>query len=152
MVLQPKIEILEKILVSIKQRSEYGEVSMLPLWDRLKRYSSNDLASLDNSYHTECYKVVTNKTKIERLKLRFQNRVTTSCSPISENESTTIQNVSVDDSITSRKSLRSNKVEYDKSLCIICQKEGGKLHTVEFPQTGPKMLCVASSSQINHFL
>ena len=64
----------EKILVSIKQRSEYGEASMLPLWGRFKTQTANDLAALNTCYHTACCKEVTNKSKIERTKLRYEKK------------------------------------------------------------------------------
>ena len=134
----------EKILVSIKQRSEYGEASMLPLWGRFKTQTANDLASLNTCYHTECCKEVTNKSKIERTKLRYEKKNTTDDTTKDNNSEGTIEeNFSPIDSKTPRKSLRSNGPEHDKNLCIICQKEGGKLHNVEFLQTGPKMLRVA---------
>jgi len=72
---------LEKILVSTKQRAEYGEDCMLSLWGHLKKYTANDLVSLNMSYHTECFKEVTNKTKIERAKLRFEKNETVIDSP-----------------------------------------------------------------------
>ena len=38
---------------------------------------------------------------------------------------------------------RSRAVPYMKDICIICQKQGGKLHRVEFKTTGQNMLQVS---------
>ena len=87
---------------------------------------------------------MTNKSKIERAKLRYENRSTTDDTTKDNNSEGAIEeNFRQIDRKTPRKSLRSNRPEYDKNLCIICQKAGGKLHKVEFLQTGPKMLRVA---------
>ena len=44
-----------------------------------------------------------------------------------------------------RTTLRSSATVYDKNLCIICQKEGGKLHKVYYKSTGEKMLTIAKN-------
>ena len=38
---------------------------------------------------------------------------------------------------------RSKPEVYDKQLCIICQKPGGKVHRVGFESAGKNMLSVA---------
>ena len=41
------------------------------------------------------------------------------------------------------KRLRSQTILFDKNKCIICQKDGGKLHKVAFSATGQKFLDIA---------
>ena len=46
---------------------------------------------------------------------------------------------------------RSKAITYDKTLCLICQKTGGKLHLVQTKETGKLMLSVSEKLSIQGF-
>ena len=87
-------------------------------------------------YHSDCYKTTTNKTFIKRLKAKFVKNT-----PSVEDQST-----STEQPATRSREMRSKSIAYDKSLCIICQEQGGTLRKVMLKETGRKML---SASKLN---
>ena len=99
-------------------------------------------SELNICYHSECYKRATNKTLLERLKSKHGsppdlsavlNEFKYGCSEIIATETPT----------SSKKSLRSQNKSYCKDLCVICQKQGGKLHNVMKIAVGKKLLDIA---------
>ena len=126
---------------ALKVRAEYDEKVMIEHWDRLKQYSSQDFISLKKQYHSECCKEITNKTKIQRAKERFDTKRNNE-NDVCEDINLSTENIQVE---TSAKARRKTML-FNKNLCVICQKEserGIKLHSVEFNQTGERMLEVA---------
>ena len=51
------------------ERSSYKEESMMVLWDKV-RHVKNEIES-GYTYHSHCYKLITNKMDINRSKERF---------------------------------------------------------------------------------
>ena len=65
----PKLDSKEKLVACIEERAGYGEENMIMCSNCLQLLN---VAAKGFRYHKECYKEVTNKTKIERRKQRFE--------------------------------------------------------------------------------
>ena len=133
---------MEKLFSCVKERAGYDDSKVFPCWERLKLMEINEFASSRYCYHKDCYKNCTNATELKRSKERYEKKRTTGVKP---SDVTSEPNSDSFDSTYSeqRKSLRSSASIHDKNACIICQKEGGKLHKVCLKKTGEKMLEVA---------
>ena len=59
----------EKLVACIKERAGHGEENMVLCSNRLQLLN---VAGKDFRYHKECYKEVTNKSKVETSKQRFE--------------------------------------------------------------------------------
>ena len=113
---------------------------MIDCYLQIQELSST--SELKISYHSECYKKATNKTLLERLKLKHgvAPNLSTILNEITSENSATI---TTETPTSSKHSLRSQNKIYDKNLCITCQEQGGKLHNVMKIAVGKKMLEVA---------
>ena len=128
----------------IKEGSSYKQENTIVLWDKVK-HVTREIES-GYTYHSHCYKLITNKTDINRSKERFD---------ISKDDSSNILNQTAETSSTSdktlicstpqtnKKRLRSSTSIFNKEACIICLSNEGALHKVTFESTGEKMLDVA---------
>ena len=127
-----------KLLQSLRERTTYGEPRYQECWEKLKNVTDDNLVQMKVSYHSECYKSATNKTDINRLKVRFER------SPAPVITTPVRRHASEETLLTPQpKRLRSQTILFDKNKCIICQKDGGKLHKVAFSATGQKFLDIA---------
>ena len=88
-------------------------------------------------YHSECYKEITNITKLRRLSVRICELETTEENKVQIIE-TNEQEPEIPVICTRPKSSL-----YRKGLCVICQKEGGKIRKVDVKSTDTLMLDVA---------
>ena len=118
----------EKLLRCINARWQYNDPEIQSCFERTDGLSPHSLLQ-KSIYHTECCKLITHTVNLSLL----TNKTQKSCSqspeePVEEH---------------SRNTLRSRTEVYSKNACIICQQEGGKLHRVEFLETGSRMLKVA---------
>ena len=111
---------------------------------RLKKYTPQLLSSGKAFYHTACQKSIVNTSKLNRLKKRVENTGSTvakrgrpvlSSAELAQNEEP-LEELPV-------RSLRCSGVIFEKDKCVICQKEGGQLHKVEYTSTGNSMLEIA---------
>ena len=123
------------------------------MWESLRDATAEQFLELKYFYHQICYKSVTNKTDIARLKDRYEKRGNTTpvvgrplLNPSQEPDNNT---VSIE---FEPKPLRSQSIIYDKNSCIICQQSGGPLHKVAYTQTGESMLNVAQKINDPGFL
>ena len=97
----------------------------------------------NTNYHRVCFKC-TNKGKIDRVRKRYHEEVETG-------NTTVVKRKAGRPSLNNSHALeeceglttRSSGVPYMKEICIICQKQGGKLHRVEFKTTGQNMFQVS---------
>lgn len=105
------------------------------------------LARKDFNYHIECYKEVTNKSKIERSKQRFEKDRAESSVCTDEQESRTSQDFVEQSEESNARNLRSHGPAFKKDRCIFCQEEEGIIHKVAYIATGSKMLYVAEKLQ-----
>ena len=113
----PKEESLAKLKDAVQERKRYGDVSFM---SPAENTTAKELKENNAKYHSECYKSVTNKAKIDRLKEKvnpFPSPVNSEVE-VNENEE------------QPTKKLRSQSISYDRLCCIICQNKGGKLHQV----------------------
>ena len=123
------------MISSSNERSLYEDSSNI---DFLCQATVEVLQEKNIVYHSECYKYVTNKTLIERLKSR--PLVSAQEKKFPEEKPT-----------EHRTSLRSSSVSYDKTLCIICQTKGGRLRKVMCKETGEKMFLTSKGLENNGF-
>ena len=105
--------------------------------ESLRDTTTEQFLELKYFYHQICYKSVTKKTDIARLKDRYEKRGNTTpvvgrplLNPSQEPDNST---VSIE---FEPKPLRSQSIIYDKNSCIVCQQSGGPLHKVVYTQTG----------------
>ncbi|XP_057303354.1 uncharacterized protein LOC130640811 [Hydractinia symbiolongicarpus] len=111
-----------------------GDSKYLDFWEKLKSYDIVQLVEGKSSYHSDCYKMATNKTEIDRLKKR----------PVSKESSDSFSpSFVVSVKQNEKKTLRSSGIMFQKHLCIICQKRGGKIHKVMSKTVATKMLEVS---------
>ena len=127
----------EKLLSSINERFKLNDPTITQCVDRLNGISESIIYE-NGLYHSECYKNITNVAKIRRLSSKY-----------------TEPNVDIEiheeSELLEEDSKDQNRDIYDKSFCIICQKEGGKLRKVEYLETGKKMYEVAKSASNKTF-
>ena len=71
-----------KLLEKMHTRQRYADLTYADTVDVLDSISHIDLGSLNGKWHTDCYKYVTNQTKINRLIDRFGKLKKTSDIPI----------------------------------------------------------------------
>lgn len=144
LVSNPRAESLKKLFSCVKERAGYADAKVLRCWERIKTIEVNEFVNSSYYYHKYCYKLFTNATDIKRSKERFVNKSATLKGELSSvtNESNPETEQIENTQSGHRKSLRSVSI-YDKNSCIICQKEGGRLHKVSLKSTGEKMLEVA---------
>ena len=143
------LEKFEKLIRCIKERSEYNDPGILSCFDRTDGIAPQNL--LEKSfYHTECYKLITHTTNLQRLKERHASSIS-----LNLQDPNIAHNDETDESCSQepvkpggedlKKTLRSMTEVYNKNACIICQQIGGKLHKVEFTETGTRMFKVAEA-------
>ena len=97
------------------------------------------------TYHSECYKKVAHATNLERLRKRYETFIASNPDAHAPAESNESEQSSSQEPVAAEKSLRSKSEAHNKKFCIICQNEGGKLHKVEFSETGKRMFDVAKA-------
>ena len=139
----PKEDSIRKLVTSIEERVKYGDTKLSECRSRL---TNMDITV--TVYHSCCYTNVTNKTEIERCRLRHENNIPRNITSKSDDEFSTTND---ETSAQAVKSLRSTSALYGNNRCIICQQYGGKLRTVAVQETGKKMLNIARSLEDNQF-
>ena len=71
-VLHPSLPSVEKLIASTDVRCSCGETEFSALKDRISGLSADELLRKSVSYHKTCYKDLTNKTHVERAKMRYE--------------------------------------------------------------------------------
>ena len=105
----PRRESFVKLISAIDERTKYRDSSYRDLTRRFNGINVENLIVSNAVYHKQCYKEITNVTKIKRLEARFEKQVAGE----SRIEKQTGKN-------SSRK-LRDSTSHFDDSLCIFCQ-------------------------------
>ena len=109
-------------------------------------------------YHSECYKSGANKTDLNISKLKYEKSLLLEKELLSGESDVLISSpvscdiISPNTTLGERKTLISAITPFDKTLCIICQTRCGKLHKVEYKNTGERMLDVAKQLENPSFL
>lgn len=75
-VLKPQLSSVEKLATCAEQQYTYGETKFALLNRRLQDSSAEELLAKGLRYHKVCYKDVTNKVHIDRVKARFEKGTT----------------------------------------------------------------------------
>ena len=105
---------------------------MMVLWDKV-RYVKSETES-GYTYHSHCYKLITNKTDTNRSKERFHKSKDELSNTL--NQTAEIANPSDEKLIcsihqTKKKRLRSSTSIFNKEACIICRSSESPLHRVD---------------------
>ena len=103
-------------------------------YERLNKVSEKFFEEKCND-HSECYQQITNVTKLRRLSIKICEVETT------EENNVQIIETNEQEPEISVKCTRSSL--YRKELCVICQKEDGKLRKVAVKSTSKRMVDVA---------
>lgn len=143
---EPKADSKKKLVSCVKERAGYGEEKMNWCSQRLDLLT---MAEKQFKYHKECYKEITNKTKIKRVKQRYETLSSQSNSTVTDEQCQERQDEQQqhEERDTETKTLRSQGAIFKKDRCIICQQEDGVIHKVAYMATGSKMLAVAKKMQ-----
>ena len=105
------------------------------------------------TYHSDCCKSVTNKTNIQILKQNYEEcgSVHKRLKGSSIETGNTLESTKIDETHQSKsfcktpRLLRSTTSPYDKNICILCLKPGGKLRKAALNETGKKCLILQRS-------
>ena len=135
----PTLSSIDTLIDCIKKRHEYGELEFSELYKEIKDMPAQDLFNQGISYHKQCYASSTNKSKIERGKVRFEKGKESSSTNVIVNKSAGRPKkpggTQESESRTSRDFL------FDKYLCIFCQEGKSEiLHSVETVNMGNQFL------------
>ena len=150
----PELKSVDNLLEVVKERVLYKDTSVANISKRIKDFNAEQLIRLKVKYHRECYSSVTNKTLLRRAKERYDKAIKSkNAEQITPKRGRPKKRVLEDQSPEiSQKLLQSANYKYDKRLCIICQKDNGKLHKVSYLATGEKMVLVAGKLEDKSFL
>ena len=127
---------VRKLIETIKEQYKLKDSKIHECYERLNE-NSEKVFEEKCIYYSECYKEVTNVTKLRRLSVKICEVETTD-----ENKVQVIETNEQEPEI-SVKCTSSKSSLYRKELCLICQKESGKLKKVAVKSTGKPMLDVA---------
>ena len=140
---KPSLDSFEKLLKRTQERATYKDVTVTNFVERTKNVTAADLIEQNKRYHESCYANFANTGKLQRAKKRFYDSIDTGeSSVIKRKAGRPSLNLSVagnEEGLTTR----SRSESHDKTLCIICQTPGGKLHRVQTKTTGNSMLEVS---------
>ena len=137
---KPTESSFEKLLEKTGERHRYRDQAVANFAERTADVSPATLTENHTTYHGVCYN--TNKNKIDRARNRYHQAVETGDMSVAKQKTgrPSLNNaLEVCEGLTTR----SSGLPYMKDICIICQKQGGKLHWVEFKTTGQNMLQVS---------
>lgn len=140
-VVQPSLPSVEKLMNSAELRCSYGEAQFVALKDRISGLSASELLQKSVSYHKTCYKDLTNKTRIERAKVRY--------SKVGLQVSGSAQDVKIKRKGRPKAGISSQSVlprrisrclTFDKDMCVMCQEQKDeKLHNVSTQNMGEQL-------------
>ena len=148
LVANPRLDSIENVLSLSRERLEYGDTDVTGFVQRTINETAAIITECNGSYHRSCYKEFANKSKLERVINRYEKAVHNKNPSLSQYKvgRPSLGPISspVNESDNSR-TLRSSAGKFDKTMCIFCQKPGGKLNEVQYIATGKLMLSVAKT-------
>jgi len=135
-VLHPSLLSVEKLIATTDIRCSYGEIELSALNNRISGLSTNDVLQKSVSYHKTCYKDLTNKTHIERTKLRYEKvQLTGTASDVSRRKKDDHQHPYLH--VLPHHDRHIPEVRLSTEMCVICQEDkADNLHDVS---TAPKV-------------
>ena len=128
LVSNPSLDSLDKLLLRTRKRAEYKDTFVADFIERTLNCTAQELFNNKARYHKSCYRESIESGQCSIVK-RKAGRPSLNPNKSKDNE----------EALTTR----SKTVHYDKMLCIICQKRGGKVHSVQAKETGSLMLTVS---------
>ena len=144
LVCNPSLDSLDKLLLRTRKRAEYKDTFVADFNERTLNCTAQQLLNNKVKYHKSCYSSSTNAEKVERAKKRYRESIESGqCSIVKRKAGRPSLKPNKIKDIKETLTTRSKTVHYDKMLCIICQKKGGKLHLVQTKETGSLMLTVS---------
>ena len=146
-VTQPSLASVEKLATVTAARCSYGESQFSSLKDRLEGMPVKELISHGISYHKGCYKNLTNKQTVDRSRIRFEERQTTSAiSDVRQRKRG--RPSSFDESESSSGSKRNvRQLKFDKQSCVLCQENRAeKLHEVTTKNMGAQLKTIGQDT------
>ena len=125
------------------EEAEYGDTKVLEFVERNKNLCADDLINNKACYHKKCYSEFTNIEKRNRAIQRYtdaleQGQVTIAKREAGRPSSNTFE---IENEV---RQLRSQSIQYNKDICIICQSPSGTAHRVETLETRKLMFSVAN--------
>ena len=127
---------VRKLIEAIKERYKLKDSKIHECYERLNEVSEK-MFEEKCIYHSECYKEITNVTKLRRLSVRICEVETT------DEDKVQITETNEKEPEIPVKCTRSKCSLYRIELCVICQNEGDKLRKVAVKSTGKRLLGVA---------
>ena len=104
---------LANLVKKIKDRQEYGDSTYIETLHVLNALTISDFTKYNGRWHKECYKAVTNQSKIDRLKEKFKKLTS---EPVAN---------------TSSEPRTKRNANFTKHQCVLCQEEKDQpLHEV----------------------
>ena len=144
LVSNPSLDSLDKLLLRTRKRAEYKDTFISDFIERTLNCTAQELFNNKVRYHKSCYSSFTNAEKVERAKKRYRESIESGqCSIVQRKAGRPSLNPNKIKDNGEALTTRSKTAHYDKMLCIICQKKGGKLHLVQTKETGSLMLTVS---------
>ena len=128
----PTVDGYQRLVGDMKTRNRYGDNSYADVLSYLEEISHDTLVNVrKEGWHQECYKAVTHKRNIERLKERFEKCQTSSNIGRIVNVKVGRPKQELIKSEVPEKRTRRD-TNFSKALCILCQenKAGLDLHVV----------------------
>ena len=145
---KPAVENVEKFMNAAKERNSYGEIEYTELVERFLELFAEKLISNNVKYHSNCYKNLTNKAKIEAAKKRYERGKTSGrLSDITQkkvgqpsratSEMSMPSTLPTENKMTRRKSAAS----YNNELCAFCEenKKDNAPHEVRSESMGARI-------------
>ena len=131
------------------EEAEYGDTKVLEFVERNKNLCADDLINNKACYHKKCYSEFTNIEKrniIQRYTDALeQGQATIVKRKAGHPSSNTLE---IENEV---RQLRSQSIQYNKDICIICQSPSGTTHRVETLETGKLMFSVANKVSSKDF-
>lgn len=154
LVQQPQAASFELFIQSVNSRALYGDQQGITVKDRLGDATADVLVRNQVTWHRDCYKDLTHKVHIQRLKNRYEEALKVGEAPKQGTKGrpqarTHIATPRPDEDTTSLvRYTRSQSKAYDKNACFFCdgKSEKGQLHQISAFNTGDQLRKAVESS------
>ena len=139
----PNNESLKKLLSLSRERAEYGDTKVFKFVERNKNLCADNLLNNKACDHKKCYSEFTNTEKRNRAIQRYIDAVEQGQATIVKRKAgrPSPNTLDIENEV---RLLRSQSIQYNKDICVICQSPSGITHRVETLEGGKLMLSVAN--------
>ena len=126
-----------------RERAEYGDTTVFEFVERNKNLCADDLLNNKACYHKKCYSASTNIEKRNRAIQRYTDALEQGQATIVKRKAgpPSSNKLEIKNEVWQ---LRSQSIQYNKDICIICQSLSGTTPRVETLETGKLMFSVAN--------